>query len=247
MVIDYDPTADYYAILGVDDYATAADIKKAHRARIRDLHPDRGGDSARATAVNVARGVLVDPATRREYDRARLDWRQRARTPSLWEMFVDAERVAAEQRAHAAQHGPASDSRQQATDATSRARASRWGLASEYLWRDVWRAAFAGDWFNAAAAFGTGWIVDRMIERSLDPSELAALGTLLAARRRDGAKKMVEVLLGAIGAEIDAAGKAAPRSRTRVSNAASRTGRARSSKRRGNRRRRRAPVQTSQA
>ena len=47
MVIEYDPTADYYAILGVDDDATAGDIKKAHRARIRDLHPDRGGDSAR--------------------------------------------------------------------------------------------------------------------------------------------------------------------------------------------------------
>jgi curved DNA-binding protein CbpA len=246
MVIEYDPTADYYAILGVDDDATAADIKKAHRARIRDLHPDRGGDSARATAVNVARGVLIDPDKRREYDRARLDWRQRGRIPSLWDMLAGAERVAAEQRAHA-QRGSASDSRQPATAATNGAPASWWGLASEYLWRDVWRAAVVGDWFNALAAFGTGWIVDRMIQRNLDPSELTALDTLLAARRRDGAKKMVEVLLVAIGAELDAAGKAAPRSRTRVSNAVSRTGRARSSKRRGKRRRHRASVQTSQA
>jgi hypothetical protein len=161
-------------------------------------------------------------------------------------MLVGAERVAAEQRAHA-QRGWASDSRQQDTAATSGAPASWWGLASEYLWRDVWRAAVAGDWFNALAAFGTGWIVDRMIQRNLDPSELTALDTLLAARRRDGAKKMVEVLLVAIGAELDAAGKPAPRSRTRGSNAASRTGRARSSKRRGKRRRHRASVQTSQA
>lgn len=115
-----------------------------------------GGDSARATAVNVARGVLIDPDKRREYDRARLDWRQRARTPSLWDMLVGAERVAADQRARAAQHGSASDPRQQATAATNAAPASWWGLASEYLWRDVWRAAVAGDWFNALAAFGTG-------------------------------------------------------------------------------------------
>lgn len=244
MAIEYDPTADYYAILGVGDDATSADIKKAHRARIRDLHPDRGGDSARATAVNVARGVLIDPDKRHEYDLARLDWRQRARTPSLWDLLVGAHRVAADQRAHAAQHRAAPRSRQQATAATTETRASWWGLASEYLWRDVWRAAFAGDWFNALAALGTGLIVDRMIQRNIGPSELLALDTVLAARRRDGAKKMVEVLLGAIGAELDAAGKPAPRSRTRVSRVPPRTRRGIGSKRRGNRRRR-ASVQAS--
>ena len=247
MVLEYDPAADYYAILGVGHDATSADIRKAHRARIRDLHPDRGGDSARATAVNVARGVLIDPDKRLEYDRARVDWRQRARTPSLWDLLVGADRVAADQHARAAQRRAAPNSRQQAKAATSETRASSWGLASEYVWRDVWRAAFAGDWFNALAAFGSGWIVDRMIQRNLDPSEHAALDTLLAARRRDTAKKMVEVLLVAIGTELDAAGKPAPRSRTRVSNAVSRTGRTRSSKRRGKRRRHRASVQTSQA
>lgn len=190
--------------------------------------------------------MLIDPDKRLEHDRARLDWRQRARTPSLWDLLVGADRVAADQHARAAQRRAAPSSRQQAKAATSETRVSSWGLASEYLWRDVWRAAFAGEWFNALAALGAGWLVDRIIERNLDASELNALDTFLAGRRRDGAKKMVEELLGAIGAELDAAGKAAPRSRTRVSSVPSHTPRRRASKRRRNRRRR-ASVQTSQA
>lgn len=47
MVLEYDLAADYYAILGVGDDATSADIRKAHRARIRDLHP---------TAAAIQRG-----------------------------------------------------------------------------------------------------------------------------------------------------------------------------------------------
>ncbi|MGH9884618.1 MAG: DnaJ domain-containing protein, partial [bacterium] len=74
MAVDYDPRADYYVTLGIEESATQENIKSAHRSRIRDLHPDHGGDSARATAVNLARDVLGDPSTRRAYDRARRAW-----------------------------------------------------------------------------------------------------------------------------------------------------------------------------
>jgi hypothetical protein len=46
MATAYDPRADYYAILSIGGSATAEDIKRAHRARIAEIHPDRGGDSA---------------------------------------------------------------------------------------------------------------------------------------------------------------------------------------------------------
>src|SRR5262249_55093619 len=68
MPINYDPKADYYALLCIEAAASPEDIKKAHRARIGELHPDRGGDSAQASAVNVARDVLCDPDSRRAYD-----------------------------------------------------------------------------------------------------------------------------------------------------------------------------------
>src|SRR5437868_13959055 len=101
MAIAYDPEADHYVALGIQGTATAEDIKKAHRARIRDLHPDRGGDTTRATAVNIARAVLLDPATRREYDQARHDWVKEVSNSPFLRAFARAARGAAEQHAHA--------------------------------------------------------------------------------------------------------------------------------------------------
>jgi curved DNA-binding protein CbpA len=78
MAVEYDPKADLYVVLGIEATATDEEITKAHRALIRELHPDRGGDPARAVAVNVARDVLLSPEMRTRYDAARSTWRATA-------------------------------------------------------------------------------------------------------------------------------------------------------------------------
>jgi hypothetical protein len=61
--------ADPYQLLGVEHDAATADIARAYRRRIRELHPDREtGDAEQARLVNLAREVLLDPLRRSEYD-----------------------------------------------------------------------------------------------------------------------------------------------------------------------------------
>ncbi len=69
---------DHYATLGVPSAASAAEIDRAYRARIRRVHPDLGTDptdrarrTALAARLNAAAGVLRDPARRAAYDLAR--------------------------------------------------------------------------------------------------------------------------------------------------------------------------------
>lgn len=66
---------DYYQTLGVDEGASAEDIKKSYRRLAREHHPDRNPDNPgaeeRFKAVQEAYEVLSDEQKRKAYDRAR--------------------------------------------------------------------------------------------------------------------------------------------------------------------------------
>jgi len=57
-----------YDALGVSPDADAATIKAAHRRKVRDTHPDNGGDADKCAEVNRAWMVLRDPERRARYD-----------------------------------------------------------------------------------------------------------------------------------------------------------------------------------
>lgn len=58
-----------YTILGVDRAATDAEIKKAFRARAKELHPDTAeGDKELMQKLNEANEILSDPVKRAHYD-----------------------------------------------------------------------------------------------------------------------------------------------------------------------------------
>lgn len=215
MAIEYDPKADYYEVLGLDVNATTEDIKKAHRARIRHLHPDHGGDAARATAVNVARAVLTDSNKRREYDQARLDWQAQARDQWI-RMLLEVEEFAAKQRAQASQSSVAASGRY-ATQTNSTRRKWQRGIGSEYLADDVYNALSTGNWLHALAAFGTGVLWDRLVEQELDPDQLVAMDALVAEGRRRRTQEVIDAMVNGVRAKLNEAGargQPAPRSRT---------------------------------
>lgn len=59
------PVAEARQLLGVDETATLADIRDAHRRLIARVHPDKGGSADLAYRVNLARDTLVAEMNRR--------------------------------------------------------------------------------------------------------------------------------------------------------------------------------------
>lgn len=66
-----DPTL--YRVLGVGTDSTPDEIKVAYRARVKDAHPDRGGDPVEFRQVQQAYNTLSDPQKRERYDQKGLE------------------------------------------------------------------------------------------------------------------------------------------------------------------------------
>ncbi|MCK3769294.1 J domain-containing protein [Microbacterium aerolatum] len=62
-------SASAYEVLGVDPSATAEEIKRAFRLRLRQTHPDAGGDASTFIQVQRAWELVGTPEARAAYDR----------------------------------------------------------------------------------------------------------------------------------------------------------------------------------
>ena len=69
-----------YAVLGVTAQATQAELKRAHRRRLRETHPDTGGDAAQFDLVQRAWERIGTPEARAAYDAGALRDEEPART-----------------------------------------------------------------------------------------------------------------------------------------------------------------------
>jgi len=73
--MDFDPSKDYYKSLGVDEKASADEIKKAFRKLAMQHHPDKKWwNKVKFQEINEANGVIWDEKKRQQYDSYRAWW-----------------------------------------------------------------------------------------------------------------------------------------------------------------------------
>jgi molecular chaperone DnaJ len=73
--MDANSPKDYYAILGIDENASADEIKKAFKKLAVQHHPDKkGGNKEKFQEINEAYQVLNDPKKKQQYDMMRKAW-----------------------------------------------------------------------------------------------------------------------------------------------------------------------------
>ncbi len=63
-------SASAYEVLGVSTDASTDDLRRAYRQRLREAHPDTGGDAAVFIRVQEAWALIGDPDARAAYDRS---------------------------------------------------------------------------------------------------------------------------------------------------------------------------------
>jgi len=64
---------EFYEIIGVQQNATADEIRKAYRKKVIKAHPDKGGDVEEFKKLQAAYEILSNPEKRELYDRYGLD------------------------------------------------------------------------------------------------------------------------------------------------------------------------------
>lgn len=64
---------DPYAVLGIGRDADLNDIKKAHRTKVKQHHPDKDGDRNEFEEVSRAVALLIDPERRTRFDATGID------------------------------------------------------------------------------------------------------------------------------------------------------------------------------
>lgn len=77
---------NYYAVLDVTSSATRDEIRASYRLKVRDAHPDHGGDQETFALISEAWEVLGNQSEREHYD---ADRRLKARAARRYTARID--------------------------------------------------------------------------------------------------------------------------------------------------------------